>query len=151
GGANAAASAPVGSEGSGRWSDAITSMRSAAAARPSALRTPGCGGSTIVRIPSASASAPPKSGPAPPYGKSASRRGSNPRATLTRLSARAIVAAATATIPAAMARGSRPTADPSDATARSAADGARRNPYADGLAASGQPEPVQEDGSAGRD
>src|SRR5439155_444873 len=81
-----------------RWNDAITSIRSAAAARPSALRTPGCGGSTIVRIPSASASAQPKSGPAPPYGNRASCRGSNPRATLTRLSARAIVAAATATI-----------------------------------------------------
>src|SRR5438128_2332552 len=56
---------------------------------------------TIEPMPSASARAQPNSGPAPPKTRSAMRRGSSPRATLTRLSARAITAVATATIPPA--------------------------------------------------
>src|SRR5205809_1123788 len=48
----------------------------------------------MVRIPRASASWHPNNGPAPPNGSSAMPRGSSPRATLPRLSARALPAAA---------------------------------------------------------
>ena len=71
------------------------STRSGAAASPSALSTPGCAGITMRDIPSASASAHPNSGPAPPNGSSAIPRGSIPRATLTRFNARAMTAVAT--------------------------------------------------------
>ena len=105
---------------------------------------------TIVPIPSASASWHPNSAPAPPNGSRAMRRGSRPRATLTRFKARAIAAPATATIPAATRVESPPAAGPSRSRARSAAAVSSRTSSASGLPASSQPSARQASVTVGR-
>ena len=80
----------------------IVSRRSGVIARPSALSTPACGGTITRSTPSISASPHAWSGPPPPNAINVHERGSIPRSTLTRRSARAIVASAVAMIACAV-------------------------------------------------
>ena len=76
--------------------------------RPSALKTPGAGGTSTCRIPSARAISTPVSGPLPPNAHSAKSRGSRPRYVVTALTARVIVATDSCRIPCAASSTERP-------------------------------------------